>query len=208
MMIIGKRLILMAACAMVGSGIVKAGQQDLPNPEVYVRAEDQERERLLSKPCTEADIGRGCYRFGDSARREFPCTYQFDVKSRGAVLHAMGSLPTDQCYKMEKPRRYRGIWIDEFEGQHFIPEGTTAPRWPRTDPNSAGWREQAERARAATIWLDVEPVKLRHGYSNGGRQKFIDFVGRKTLYPGHYGHVGMSGSEIIVDRVISLKELK
>ena len=208
MMIIGKRLILMAACAMVGSGIVKAGQQDLPNPEVYVHAEDQERERLLSKPCTEADIGRGCYRFGDSARREFPCTYQFDVKSRGAVLHAMGSLPTDQCYKMEKPRRYRGIWIDEFEGQHFIPEGTTAPRWPRTDPNSAGWREQAERARAATIWLDVEPVKLRHGYSNGGRQKFIDFVGRKTLYPGHYGHVGMSGSEIIVDRVISLKELK
>jgi hypothetical protein len=26
------------------------------------------------------------------------------------------------------------------------------------------------------------------------------------MYPGHYGHMGMAGQEIIVDRVISLRE--
>lgn len=192
-----KRLILMAAGAMAGFGIAKAGAQDLPKPEVFVRAEDQERARLFGKPCAEADIGRGCYRFNGRLLREIPCAYHVDAET-------MGSLPTDQCYKMEAPRRYRGIWIDEFEGQAFIPEGTTAPEWPRADPASPGWREQFDRAQAATIWLDVERAKLGH-HRNGGRKMFIDFMGRKTMYPGQYGHMGLSGHEIIVDRVISLK---
>lgn len=201
-----KWLILMAASAVAAFGIAKAGPQDfgpqdLEKPEVYARAEDQERARLLLKPCTEADVGHGCYRFDNRALREMPCAYHI-------AAGVIGSLPTDQCFKMEKPRRYKGIWIDEFEGQAFIPEGTAAPEWPVTDPSSPGWREQLERARAATIWLNVARVKLRHSADEGGRKMFIDFIGRKTMYPGWYGHMGMSGSEIIVDRVISLKRLK
>lgn len=167
---------------------------------MFLHSEDQERARLLLTPCTDADIGRGCYRAGDFVVREAPCIYHIDATTNG-------SLPTDQCYKMEKPRRYRGIWIDAFEGQEFIPQGATAPEWPRTDPKLPGWRAQFERARAARIWLDVERVKVGHDFSNGSRRMLIDFVGRKTMYPGWFGHMGMSGSEIIVDRVISLKKM-
>ncbi|MBA3880745.1 MAG: hypothetical protein C0500_13635 [Sphingobium sp.] len=107
---------------------------------------------------------------------------------------------------MDAPRRYRGIWIDEFEGQHFIPEGVRVPEWPRGDPTTREWRRQADQAIAATIWLDVERTKLGHHRQLGGRRVFIEFIGRKTMYPGNYGHMGMSGQEIIVDHVISQRE--
>ena len=185
--------------AMVGFGAANAGPLDMPKPEIFIRAEDQERARLLSKPCEKADVGRGCYSFNGVEWREAPCTYHIGEGS-------IGSLPTDQCYRMEEPRRYRGVWIDAFEGQQFIPEGTRPPAWPRVYSNSPGWREQADRAQAAAIWLDVDRVKLRHDSSNGSRKMLIDFIGRKTMFPGSYGHLGMSGNEIIVDRVISIKK--
>jgi len=191
--------ILALACATAGVSTAAIGQFAFPNPEVFARAEDQKRARLLGKPCTEADVGRACYRFDGRLIREAPCIYHIEA---GVI----GSLPTDQCYKMAPPRRYRGVWIDEFEGQAFIPEGTKAPEWPRGDPKSPEWRQEADRAIAATIWLDVERAKVGHNWQQGGRKVFIEFVGRKTMYPGHYGHMGMSGQEIIVDRVISLRE--
>ena len=193
-----RRLILILACATLSSGAADAGQFDPPDPRVFARAEDQERARLLTKPCTEADVGHGCYRYAGHALREYPCAYHIDAGT-------IGSIPTDQCYKMEPPRRYRGIWVDEFEGQAFIPEGSTPPEWPRADPKSAGWRQQFERARAATIWLDMSRVYVDGEHRPRGRKWIIEFVGRKTMYPGEYGHMGLSGHEIIVDRVLSLK---
>lgn len=175
------------------------GQLTLPRPEVFSRAEDQQRTRLLKQPCAEADVGRGCYRYDDRLIREAPCTFHIDTRT-------IGSLPTDQCYKMEPARRYRGIWIDAFEGQQFIPEEAKAPEWPRGDPKSATWRKDVERAISATIWLDVERVKLGHKWQQGGRKAFIEFDGRKIMFTGNYGHMGMSGQEIIVDRVISLRD--
>ena len=68
-------------------------------------------------------------------------------------------------------------------------------------------REPVRGPQAAAIWLDVDRVKLGHDFSNGSRKMLIDFVGRKTMFPGSYGHMGMSGSEIIVDRVISIKKI-
>ena len=195
----GYRLMLVLAFAATAVSAAAFGQFVAPNPEVFARAEDQERARLLSKPCAEADEGHGCYRYDGRLIRDFPCAYHIEP---GVI----GSLPTDQCYKMEAPRRYRGVWIDEFEGQRFIPEGTNPPEWPRTDPKSAGWREQFERARLATIWLDVERANPGHERQRGGRMAFIEFIGRKTMYPGDYGHMGMSGQEIVVDRLISLRE--
>ena len=170
-----------------------------PEPKVFARPEDQTRARLLRKPCTEADEGRGCHRFDGRLFRDPPCTYHIEEG-------VLGSLPVDQCFKMEPPRRYRGVWIDEFESQRFIPEGTPAPEWPDGDLKSSEWRKQAGRAIAATIWLDVERAKLGHKWQQGGRRVFLEFVGRKTLYPGNYGHMGMSGQAIIVDTVISQRE--
>lgn len=193
------RLMLAVTCAAAFGSTTAFGQFAPLNPEVFAREEDQARARLLSKPCTEADVGHACYRYDGRLVRETPCTYHVDAET-------IGSLPIDKCYKMDPPRRYRGVWVDEFEGQSFIPEGTKAPEWPRGDPKSPEWRKQADRVIAATIWLDVERAKIGHDWQRGGRKVFIEFVGRKTRYPGNYGHMGMSGQEIIVDRMISLRE--
>ena len=194
----GTRLLLAVTCALTVSDLADAGQFDPRPPEVFVRPEDQDRARLLQTPCATTDVGSGCYRFDGRLIRESPCTYHIDAAT-------LGSLPTDQCYKMQRPRRYRGIWINEFEGQQFIPEGVTLPEWPRTNPRSPGWREQFERARAASIWLDVDRAMSDDDVRRAGRRMLIEFIGRQTAYPGNYGHMGMSGNEIIVDRVISLK---
>lgn len=194
----GIRLRAVFAFATMGVSVPAAGQFAALNPEVFANPEDQQRARSLDQPCTNADEGHGCYRYDGRLIREAPCTYHLEA---GAI----GSKPTDQCYKMEAPRRYRGVWVDEFEGQAFIPEGTKAPKWPRGNPESPEWRKEADRAISATIWLDVERVNLDRERHRGGR-KFIEFVGRKTMYSGNYGHMGMSGQEIIVDRVISLRE--
>lgn len=195
----GNRLMLVLACTAVGIATEAFGQFVSPKPEVFARVEDQERARLLGKPCTQADEGHACYRYDGRLIRESPCSYHIEA---GVIR----SLPTDQCYKMDAPRRYRGVWIDEFEGQQFAPEGIRVPEWPRGDPKSPKWRQQADQAIAATIWLDVQHTKLGHKWQQGGRRVFIEFIGRKTMYPGNYGHMGMSGQEIIVDRLISQRE--
>lgn len=189
----------MLACAAAGFGTAAVAQFGYPSPEVFARAEDQVRARLIREPCTEADIGRGCYRLGSRLVRQAPCTYRIDAGT-------IGSVATDQCYKMESSRRHRGVWIDAFEGQEFIPEATKPPEWPRGDPKAPGWREQFELARASRIWIDVSRVDLEHKFREGGRRVFIEFDGRKTMYSANYGHMGMSGHEIIVDRLISMKE--
>jgi hypothetical protein len=170
-----------------------------PKPEVFARAEDQQRARLFTTRCAKADVGRGCYRYEDRLIREYPCTHHIET-------NVIESLPTDQCYKMERPRRYRGVWVDEFEGQRFIAEGTSPPEWPRNDPKSPRWRERFEQARLATVWLDASRVTFDQKPRQRGGKWFIEFLGRRTLYPGAYGHLGMSGQEIIVDRMISLRE--
>ena len=194
------RLMLAFACAAAGFATAAIGQFASPQPEVFARAEDQRRARLLGTPCTKADVGRGCYYAREFLVREAPCIFHIDATTNG-------SLPVDQCYKMDVPRRYRGVWIDAFEGQQFIPNGTKEPQWPGGDLTSPAIRKKFEQARSAMIWLDVERARLGHDFNNAnGRRMSIDFIGRKTLYPGWYGHMGMSGSEIIVDRVISLRE--
>ena len=192
-----RRIASLLAVATLSIGAAHAGQFDLPDPHVYSRAEDQERARLFMTPCSDHDVGRGCERDGGRATRKAPCTYRVE-------RNVVASLPTDQCYKMEVSRTYRGVWLDEFEGQRFIPDGTSPPEWPRSDPRTPGWREEAERARLANIWIDARRVERR--LLQRGTRRHIEFEGRKTMYLGAYGHMGMSGQEVIVDRVISLRD--
>lgn len=191
------RLRLSIAFGMAAVSAPAIGQFDHPDPKVYASPEDQARARLLATPCKPADEGKACYCLNGELVREQPCAYHIGHD-------AIGFVPTDQCYRMDQPRRYRGVWVDEFEGQVFIPAGSRAAEWPRGDARSPGWKAKFEKARSATIWLDVERVKLDHEWRKVGRRMRIEFIGRKTLYPGYYGHMGMSGQEIIVDRLISL----
>ncbi|NTS66771.1 hypothetical protein HRV97_16645 [Sphingomonas sp. HHU CXW] len=189
---------LLTAFAVAALGSAAVAQDELPDPKVYARAEDRARARLCGVPCSEADVGRGCYRMGERLVREAPCsTY------RDGAIHG---LATAKCVKMTRPQRFRGIWADHFKAQAFISAGSTPPPWPNGKLPPAEWRAQYDRARAATIWLDVDRDKVPVGWHRAEQRPVIDFIGRKTRYPGHYGHLGMAGHEIVVDRILSLEK--
>jgi hypothetical protein len=100
----------------------------------------------------------------------------------------------DQCVRFTKPQRIRGLWRDEFEGSDFCksPARTCAFRSPET-----------------STWLSFADPKLERRQPTGALY-VIDFIGRRSLYAGigMYGHMGMSANEVIVDRMISIKQLE
>lgn len=120
----------------------------------------------------------------------------------------MKRLPLDQCYKMEKQRKYRGVWIDDFEGQRFIAADASFPNQAGNNPETLAWLENAERTSGSRIWLDVDRTGLTHDFSDGGRRMLIEFVGRKTKFAGPSGHMGVFDYTMIVDRVISVSKVK
>jgi hypothetical protein len=97
---------------------------------------------------------------------------------------------TARCFKMTKPLRWRGLWLDVFEGQRFCP----APA-----------RKCEDDGRRGHIWIRFPPDEKPTGKIATGRTFAIEFVGRRTLFPGAYGHMGIAEHEVLVDRVISIK---
>jgi hypothetical protein len=102
--------------------------------------------------------------------------------------------PQEECYKFDSPRRWKGLWLGAFETSSFCPE-------PARSCDTPGER----------IWLEVGPsAHLPYRRWNGDTSPVlyqVDFVGRKTAYPGWYGHVGRYQQEIIMDRLISIRRL-
>ena len=106
-------------------------------------------------------------------------------------------LRTDECFEMEPPRRWKGLWSRGFEQSLFCPEPV----------------RNCKGHTPGGIWLtpnrslppDLGDVDKPCGRPWGNERTFvIDFVGRKTRSPGKYGHMGQSSHEIIVDRVNSV----
>jgi hypothetical protein len=100
----------------------------------------------------------------------------------------------DQCFKFEKPRRWKGIWINQFERQRFCPNPPerSCPKNSTTNQNY--------------VWLEFasEP-SIKPG--SGGVYE-LEFIGRRSVGAGVFGHFGMSPNEIIVDHIISLREVE
>jgi hypothetical protein len=190
-----KRLAI--AAALLPSCPAAALQVDV-NPAMYARAEDQERVRLMETPCTEADLNRRCYRLNGDLIPYPPCAY-----SDGE--NGMGFLQVDICYKMEPPRRFKGVWTNAFEGQTFMPEASEEIPWLQATAHKPSVQEHLERALAFNIWIDVSRVGLKDRFKLEGQKVMIEFIGRKTQYPGNYGHMGVSANLIIVDKLISAK---
>lgn len=120
---------------------------------------------------------------------DLPCT--FTTKDNG--YEVVQSLPTDQCYRMLGRQRYQGLWRNDFEGSMFC---------------AAPAQECSYETPGETIWLSIaEHLPQSHQLGRGGLYS-VSFEGRRTAYRGMYGHLGMSGHEIIVDRMISMRELE
>jgi len=114
------------------------------------------------------------------AERPFPCAHEYVENG----VDTIESTPTDLCVKMMPQQRWRGLWRNNMEGSTFCPEPA------KECPTHAG----------ESIWLDSGPGR-------GGRGDLyrVDFIGRKTMYKGPYGHMSMYDQEIVMDRAISIE---
>lgn len=100
---------------------------------------------------------------------------------------------TEICYKLTQPARWHGLWRNEFESSRFCP----APA-ENCDFDTPGDR----------IWLTIKKGLPQYDIQGRGGLYEVEFIGRRTLYPGMQGHMGMSKHELIVDRLISMKEIE
>jgi hypothetical protein len=98
----------------------------------------------------------------------------------------------DQCLRFGKPKRMHGFWLDQFEGSQFCPM-----------PSAKCFYQSPE----SDTWLDFNDPSLQNRRPTGGLYE-IEFIGRHSLYPASYGHMGGFSEEVIVDRVISIEQLK
>jgi hypothetical protein len=99
---------------------------------------------------------------------------------------------TDACFRMEGPRRWKGLWRDEFEGQRFCSFPARLCSYAEPGENiwlTFGSGEQAEAGRPSD-----------HVYA-------VEFIRRRTAVPGHYGHLGSFRHEVVVDQLISISAL-
>jgi len=122
----------------------------------------------------------------ERARRDDPADGPCTV--HGILLGERYSnrLPTNQCVRMLPRQRFRGVWFNRFEVSVFWPGRENLPD---------------EEPR---MWLETEASELRTLPAE--RAYLLEFEGRRTAYPGRYGHSGYV-HEIVVDRVISARML-
>lgn len=166
-------LLALASCAPDGppsvaeqtGGTKFKSRSKYPPVEAFIQPDDQERAQRrdpLDSPCSRTAV------------------------EDGVVWTSM--IPTDKCVRMLPRQRFKGVWLNRFEGSAFSPNLVT---WPTEEPR---------------IWLNVERVNLRQqGYDD--RAYVLEFEGRQTAYPSSYGPCCFE-HEIIVDRVISATPLE
>ena len=98
-----------------------------------------------------------------------------------------GQVPMDQCVRFDPPRRFHGLWRDNFEGAIFCPSPAS----------------RCEESGKNDIWFEWR-FSLPEKYEAPGGLYEVEFVGRASSYRGGYGHMGMFPREVIADRLISM----
>jgi hypothetical protein len=129
----------------------------------------------------------------------YPCA----SRQKESGIEVVVGVPVDQCFKMLPAKRFRGIWLDEFEGSIFI-DGARDVETTKAELRRSLAAPVAHREWLG--WNDADRDALFPRSSNA-RLVAVDFIGRRTAYPGRYGHMGMSSSEVVVDRVISVRPI-
>jgi hypothetical protein len=117
------------------------------------------------------------------------------IRQSDERLHvdATPPVPTDRCFQMQEPRKWRGLWRNVFEGSRFCPEPA---------------RECGHNSSGEDVWLEFAEGLPEGKIEASGGLYAMEFVGRRTSRPGRHGHFGMSDHAIVVDRVISMKQVE
>jgi len=86
------------------------------------------------------------------------------------------------------------LWRNNFEGSQFCEPPETQCDAAKLDPRRF-------------IWLELDPPAGWEDTPPGGLYA-VDFIGRRSLFRGFFGHFGMSRNEVIVDRLISIRQVE
>jgi hypothetical protein len=150
------------------------------------------REMLVPKAYVRTEDQRRAERLREGYSGPFPCTHEQDGG------HIVALVPEYECYKMTEPRRMHGLWRNDFEGQAFCAApAEECPPPGRWQPNHPG-----------VAWIDFGSPLPGSDYTLPGGLYAIEFVGRATAYPGHYGGYGFYNQEVVVDRLVSIKMIE
>jgi hypothetical protein len=143
----------------------------------------------------------GCQQAGDQYRRLPPPEAFVKLKDRVAVRMLQSGIPwtypcmePGRCLKYDGPKRIRGLWRNDFEGSQFCEAPATQCSFDMPGPRT---------------WLDARvsfPTEFKR--RDLGGLYAVDFIGRSSQYRGNYGHVGVFDKEVIVDRIISIREIE
>jgi hypothetical protein len=88
---------------------------------------------------------------------------------------------------MTEPQVFSGLWRNDFEGSQFCPAPAA----------TCEFKSPGER-----IWLTARP-----GRRPDGKLYRVEFVGRKTMFKGRYGHMGVFDHEIVMERMVIYTEV-
>lgn len=136
----------------------------------------------------------------DSVRTSIPIALVFGQRCATYEDNVIRFDPSPTCYKFDKPKFYRGIWLYEFEGSRFVEGATVIPaRMP--DAGSTAWLNYDPEHIDPTRDYDYDPDK--HCYPIHAFA--ISFIGRRNPQGG--GHLGLFASEIWPQKILSAKAL-
>ncbi len=127
------------------------------------------------------------------------CNLPDEVQSDGSRIWRF--LPDRDCFDFGSAQRFTGIYFDEFEGQLFIEGAPGGP--PYQQPQERIWPTFDEK----TIYRGDTKRVMSPDDSGATRVFEVEWIGRKTVRAGHYGHFGMSQRGMIVDQVIKVRLL-
>lgn len=108
-------------------------------------------------------------------------------------------LPDQQCYRFGPQRRWSGLVVQsDYFANSFYPAGVAVTPAPPGRYRYAVVGVLPKRECASPLCSplshDVEPPELKTFY--------VEFLGRRTSVEGRYGHMGLFGHKIIVDRLL------
>lgn len=163
---------------------------------------------LILSACNERASPLAAYRHaGDALASVLPLgvlgIYPCASRQKESGIEVIVGVPVDQCFKMLPAERFRGIWLDQFEGSTFFEGASDA------ETVKAELRRRMATPTADGEWLGWDDANRAVSLprSSNARLIAIDFIGRRTAYRGRYGHMGMSNSEVVVDRMISARPI-
>lgn len=110
-----------------------------------------------------------------------------------ADLFAQHVIEMDRCYRFGPPQRFNGLWAAGFELSRFCaPPAKECSHF--APPGNETWIEGAGK------YLAPEDQRRDGLFA-------VDFIGRRSMYPGTYGHSNQYEHAIIVERMLSIRRV-